>query len=207
MECINYSDFLDTCQTGDLVLYNSTAIYSRIIEVLSGSKYSHISFILKNPTWLHSDLSGIYVFESGLEPSKDILSGDKVFGVQLTSMDLIKEEYINAKCGYIYHVKNDFERTQEYYDKLKDLIINTDKTKYDLNPIDWLKAKFNINIGKRIVNRFFCSALVAYLMENLNQIEKNIDWSYIAPYRFSKNSKDCLNFINCNVNNEKYIRF
>ncbi len=44
-------------------------------------------------------------------------------------------------------------------------------------------------------------------MENLNQIEKNIDWSYIAPYRFSKNSKDCLNFINCNVNNEKYINF
>lgn len=207
MSSIDFSTFIENCQTGDLLLFSSNAIYSRLIEILSFSKFSHVAYIIKNPTWLHPDLSGVYIFESGSEPTVDALSKHKVFGVQLTPIEEIYKDYKNAYCGYIYHVQNDFDRTEEYYSKLKELMIKTDSKSYDLNPIDWIKARFDINIGERKVYTFFCSALVGYLMESFNHIRDNIDWSYVSPRRFSVNSADALQFINCKMNPEKYIKF
>ncbi len=207
MEDIDFSNFIETCETGDLLLFNSTAFYSRFIELLSGSKYSHVAYVIKNPTWLHPDLSGIYIFESGAEPSNDALSNNKIFGVQLTPIEEIIKQYKNATYGYLYYVQNKFNRSEEYYDRLKTVILQTDTKKYDLNPLDWIKAKFDINIGERKVNNFFCSALVGYIMEETNQLDKKIDWTYVAPRRYSVKSKDVLPFINCEILPEKFITF
>lgn len=207
IDCIDFSKFIESCETGDLLLFNSTAFYSRFIELLSGSKYSHIGYIIKNPTWLHPDLSGVYLFESGKENTNDVISQHKIFGVQLTPMEEIVKEYKTATYGYLYYVQNKFDRTDDYYVKLKNIILQTDTKKYDLNPIDWIKAEFNINIGVRKVDRFFCSALVAYIMEQVGHLDKDIDWTYVAPRRYSKEAKDSLSFINCEVMPEKYITF
>ncbi len=207
MECIEFSKFIETCDTGDLLLFNSTAFYSRFIELLSGSKYSHVAYLIKNPTWLHPDLSGIYIFESGAEQSIDALSNNKIFGVQLTPIEEIIKEYKTAQYGYLYYVQNKFDRTNEYYEKLKNIILQTDTKKYDFNPIDWIKAEFNINIGERKINKFFCSALIGYIMEETEQLDKKIDWTCIAPRRYSVKSKDVLPFINCEILPEKFIRF
>jgi hypothetical protein len=207
MESIDFSNFIENCDTGDLLLFNSTAFYSRFIELFSRSKYSHIGYIIKNPTWLHPDLSGIFLFESGAECTKDVLSQHKIFGVQLTPMEEIVKQYRSATYGYIYYVQNKFDRTNDYYENLKNVILKTDTKKYDLNPIDWIKADFDINIGIRKVDKFFCSALVGYIMEEVGHLDKNIDWTYIAPRRYSKNAKDILPFINCEIMPEKYINF
>ena len=50
MESIPMNKLLETCQTGDILLYTSTHWYSRAIEWASNSKFSHISFILRDPT-------------------------------------------------------------------------------------------------------------------------------------------------------------
>jgi hypothetical protein len=207
MECIDFSNFIKNCETGDLLLFNSTAFYSRFIELLSGSKYSHIGYIIKNPVWLHLDLSGVYLFESAKEKSNDVISQEKIFGVQLTPIEEIEREYKSATYGYLYYVQNKFDRTEQYYENLKNVILQTDTKKYDLNPIDWIKAEFNINIGQRKINSFFCSALVAYIMEQVGHLDKDINWTDIAPRRYSKDAKDKLLFINCEVMSEKFIRF
>ncbi len=194
--------FLENCNTGDLLLFNSTAIYSRLIEIISGSKYSHVAYIIKNPTWLHPDLSGVYIFESGAEPTKDALSNQLIFGVQLTPIETIINQYKNAKCGYLYYVQNNFNRDDDYINKLKEIILSTDKKIYDFHPIDWIKAKFDINVGVRKTNTFFCSALVAYIMEQVNHLPNTIDWTYVSPRRFSIKSKDCLEFINCHITDD-----
>jgi hypothetical protein len=203
---MEFENFLETCNTGDLLLFSSNAIYSRLIEILSGGKYSHIGYIIKNPTWLHPDLSGVYIFESGKEPTKDVLSNELIFGVQLTPIETIINQYKNARCGYLYYIKNNFTRTNDYFNQLKDTIFSTDKKIYDFNPIDWIRAKFDINVGKRKTNTFFCSALVAYIMEKVNQLPNTIDWTNISPKRFSKNSTDFLEFINCDIEGEIFLK-
>ena len=206
MSSIDFSNFIENCQTGDLLLFSSNAIYSRLIELLSFSKFSHIAYIIKNPTWLHPDLSGVYLFESGAEPTVDVLSKHKVFGVQLTPIEEIYKDYKNSYCGYLYYVKNDFDRTEDYYSKLKEILIKTDGEKYDLDPIDWIKARFDINVGQRKINSFFCSALVGFILESVGQIHNDVDWTYVSPRRYSVNSSDALQFINCIINPEIYIK-
>ena len=55
---IKLDTFLETCQTGDILLYNSNYWYSRLIEWGSGSKFSHISIVLRDPTFINEKLTG-----------------------------------------------------------------------------------------------------------------------------------------------------
>ena len=87
MESINYSDFIQSCDSGDLILYTSKKWYSYIIEFLGWSKYSHVSMVIKDPIWISPDLKGLYIFESGAEDVKDVLDGKKVYGVQLVKLE------------------------------------------------------------------------------------------------------------------------
>jgi hypothetical protein len=43
--------------------------------------------------------------------------------------------------------------------------------------------------------------------QRVSSLDKDIDWTYIAPRRYSKQSKDKLLFLNCEVMPEKYITF
>ena len=77
---ISLADFLETCQTGDILLYNSQYWYSRLIEWGSGSKFSHISIILRDPTFINENLNGLYILESSYEDIPDSNTGEK-YGV------------------------------------------------------------------------------------------------------------------------------
>ena len=80
---ISRDEFLESCQTGDILLYNSSTLVGRAIEWLSYSKFSHISIILRDPVYINPELKGLYVIESGSEGIKDVISGKKVIGVQV----------------------------------------------------------------------------------------------------------------------------
>ena len=83
MENITSELFLETCQTGDLLLYNTNVWYSRLIELASNSKYSHISMILRDPTYIDPKLKGLYILESCKESIPDSVSGNLTYGVQI----------------------------------------------------------------------------------------------------------------------------
>ena len=207
MDYIDYNDFIESCQTGDILLYSSRCWYSYFIEFLGWSKFSHVSIIIKDPTWINPELKGLYIFESGAEQVLDVIEDKKIFGVQLVKLEDALKEYNNSSQGYVYYIKNNCIRNESFYDKLKSIILNVDGIPYDLNPKDWIGARFNIKVIHRQSIRFFCSALVAYVLTNLNMLNTDTDWTIIAPREYSYYEKKRLNFINCELEPEKLIKF
>ncbi len=205
---IDKEEFLKSCQTGDILLYNSNTIIGRTIELLSYSKFSHISIILRDPTFINPELKGLYVIESGSEKIKDVVSGKKVIGVQVIPLDYVLSQYQNASFGYLYYRKLDCVRDQKFNDKMKEIVMTTDGKFYDINPLDWIKAKFDIEIGdEQKENTFWCSALASYIYVKLGFLEKTLPWTIIAPRRFSYYEDERLTFVDCKLSPEQFIKF
>lgn len=205
MENIKYKEFLENCQTSDLLLYSSKRWYSYIIEILGWSKYSHVSMIIKDPVWIDDNLKGLYIFESGVENTNDVIENHHVYGVQLVRLEDALKNYKDGSIGDVYYVKTNFERTDSFYDKLKSIIINNDNKPYDLNPIHWIAAKFNIKLVHRETIRFFCSALMGYVLTELKLLPENTDWTIITPKKYSYYERCRLEFTNCTIDPEKQI--
>ena len=203
---IKLDTFLETCQTGDILLYNSNYWYSRLIEWGSGSKFSHISIILRDPTFINEKLTGLYILESSYEDIPDSNTGEKVWGVQIIPLDHVIEEYKKSYVGNLYYRRLETKKTEDFYVKLKDCIKHTEGDKYDLNPLDWFKAEFQINIGNtRKENTFWCSALVGYVYCHMGFIDKDISWSILPPRKFSHYENDRLTYSNCSLHPERLI--
>ena len=203
---IKLDTFLETCQTGDILLYNSNYWYSRLIEWGSGSKFSHISIILRDPTFINEKLTGLYILESSYEDIPDSNTGEKVWGVQIIPLDHVLEEYKKSYVGNLYYRRLETKKTEDFYVKLKDCIKHTEGDKYDLNPLDWFKAEFQINIGDtRKENTFWCSALVGYVYCHMGFIDKDISWSILPPRKFSHYENDRLTYSNCSLHPERLI--
>ena len=78
---------------------------------------------------------------------------------------------------------------------------------YDTDPIDWIKAKFNIELGNlQKTDTFWCSALVAYSYVKLGFLNEDIPWTIITPQDFSCTSSRLI-FKNCCLSDEKKIIF
>ena len=205
---VTKEDFLESCQTGDILLYNSNTLVGRAIELLSYSKFSHISIILRDPTFINPELKGLYIIESGSERIKDVMSGKKVLGVQVIPLEYVLSQYENGRFGYLYYRKLSCIRNEEFDKSIKEVVINTDGKVYDINPLDWIKAEFEIEIGdEQKENTFWCSALVSYIYVKLGFLDKTLPWTIIAPRRFSYFEDERLTFKNCKLEPEKFIDF
>lgn len=206
-ETISYKKILENCETGDILLYNTRFWYSRIIEYVSGSKYSHISIILKNPIYLNPNLKGIYVLESALEEDiNDINLDKKIDGVQIIPISHVFDQYKNSNIGNLYYRKLNTNRDNLFIDNLKNTINKIEGDKYDVNILDWIKAALNIQLGNLYRdNTFWCSAMVTYVYIQLNLLDKNIPWTIISPKKYSFYEKDSIQLINSSLDPELYI--
>ena len=208
MTSITVEKFLDSCQTGDILLYSTSLWYSKIIEKCTGSKYSHISIILRDPVYIDPKLKGLYILESGFERTPDPTDGKIKFGVQIKSLNEVLESYESSWLGTLYYRKLECTRDELFYEKL-DKIYNIVYDKpYDINLCDWIKAAFKIDIGnEHKTNTFWCSALVAFIYCKMNLLE-NVPWTMVSPKEFSYyEDSNSLKFINCVLNKEQYIEF
>ena len=204
---ISLADFLETCQTGDILLYNSQYWYSRLIEWGSGSKFSHISIILRDPTFINKKLNGLYILESSYEDIPDSNTGEKVWGVQIIPLQHVIDEYQKSYVGNLYYRRLETEKDESFYNKLKECVTHTEGDKYDLNPLDWFKAEFQLDVGNtRKENTFWCSALVGYVYCQLGFIDQDISWSILPPRKFSHFENDRLTYYNCILAPEKLIK-
>lgn len=203
---ISLADFLETCQTGDILLYNSQYWYSRLIEWGSGSKFSHISIILRDPTFINEKLNGLYILESSYEDIPDSNTGEKVWGVQIIPLQHVLDEYQKSYVGNLYYRRLETEKDESFYNKLKECVNHTEGDKYDLNPVDWFKAEFQLDVGNtRKENTFWCSALVGYVYCQLGFIDQDISWSILPPRKFSHFENDRLTYYNCSLHPERLI--
>jgi hypothetical protein len=211
---ISYEEFTKNLKTGDIILYDTRFWYSRLIEYFSNSIYSHVALIIKNPTWLAPNLiEDYYVIESGGEVFNDSITEKPKCGVRVSSLRIVYEQYLNGGYGqlYIRNISTDLcmnvieQSIKKAYDKVMNDI-------YDFNPIDWLRAYYDIDksLNEIVINNqtektntFTCSAFIAYIFVEIGFLDKNIPWTILSPSDFSVHKKR-LTFKNCSFTPDKF---
>jgi hypothetical protein len=190
---MNIHDKIDkfNLKTGDIVLFHGEGFwFSYLVERFTKSQYSHIGMILKDPTYIDDKLKGIYLLESGKEDFRDAENDQMKFGVQITDFKKMVESY----RGNIYIRKLNtkiFVNFDKQIEKLHGIIHNK---RYDDTISDLLKADLHIKSkDDRRVDKFFCSALVAYVYCQLGLLDSDIDWCLFAPIDFDSQHLIALN--------------
>jgi hypothetical protein len=197
----------DQFDTGDIVLFSDiTYIPSRIIEWVTGSKYSHVGIILKDPTYINPLLKGTYILEStGLSHIVDSEDNKTKTGVQIRDFESVWKDY----NGAIFWRKLNAQRDDEFIKKLVDAHTKIYDKPYDVHPIDWFKSMLNDRHGDiQVTTRFFCSALVTYLYDTWGFVPSDTPWTIIRPKDLGTENvtSNRMNFINCTVDNEIMIK-
>lgn len=186
-------------ETGDIMLYSSSNNnkgfqhwFEQLIKWTTHSNITHTAVILKDPTFIHPSLRGVYVWESGFEGSLDPQDNKIKFGVQITPIHHVLEiakERNDIVC--IRKIKNKTKTTfndnilreihQVVYDK-----------PYDIFPYHMIEAVIKKNKTPQRTDRFFCSALVGYIYTKCGILHENTDWSIMTPNDFSLESQSLI---------------
>jgi hypothetical protein len=196
---------MSTLETGDILLYHTNFWYSRAIEFFGRSHYSHVAIVLKDPHWLtvhHSSLSepmksmkevdvngnvqlgaGYYILESALtEENPDPITGKIESGVQIQLLKPIINKYLNEGWGRLYYRKLVIRRDTNFYTMLNQAYKIAEGIKYDIDPVDWIKAMVgDISGPVQRKDRFWCSALVAFVLTYLGVFDSKLPWSLMTP--------------------------
>jgi hypothetical protein len=195
-------------QTGDLILFRGTSWISKLVEWVGISKYSHIGIIIKNPKFLNPELEdGIYLLESSWNDTPDVEDKEFKVGVQLHFLEDVLKEYPKGSID-VRHIQ--CERNDSFFTKLIEIHKEIHNKPYDLNPCDWLCARYNIacpfppNAYFQTKKSFWCSALVSYIFCELGLINKEINWTLMAPREFSSDEGKLIQF-QCTVEKEKLL--
>ena len=85
---------MNDLNTGDMLLFSPSKkgrfgflkALDWLIETTTHSPYTHVAFVLKDPTFIHPHLKGLYIWESGYEGTRDPQDGKIKLGVQITSL-------------------------------------------------------------------------------------------------------------------------
>lgn len=185
---MDFEKFVHECKTGDIILCSGTRWYSRLIEWWLKSPISHVGIIYRD---LHT--AEIYLLQSELR--------DGAQGVRLTPIGAILDDYKMGRYRMLYLRKLDYKRNLRFHNTMKYILRVTLHTRYDDDPLDWLKIVIKHNFGNiHRTNEFICSALVAFCYIQFGFLDKNLPWSVLTPNMFSSYSK-VLNF-NCNLSND-----
>lgn len=195
---------MDTLETGDILLFQGTkSLLDKTIEFFTGSKWSHIGIVLKDPSFLPIPLKGYYLWESCYERFNDSETKKIKFGVEIVDLNKVLNESKNNQN--IYYRKVKFNYTKEQLDEKLYKIYNKVKNKpYDILPCDWINAYLQKDKNPQKTNRFFCSALVGYIFTKLNCLDEDTDWSIMRPCDFDDYSK--YNFKNVKIDKVTYLK-
>jgi hypothetical protein len=196
MNSITYFELKATCDTGDILLFNTRRYwYDRLIEKFTYSKFSHVGVILKDPYYLSDNCKiGIFLLESGRENFTDVSNNDFIYGVQVVDLDKVVNGYVKSlqtdqNMGNLYYRKLKCERNKDFFKICEQSIKQVYNSPYDLLPQDWIKSELHNYNGDSTkiqrLNTFWCSALASYLYTKLDFISHQTPWTLIQPTQFS----------------------
>lgn len=202
--------FLEQLESGDLIIFSATKSYKNwyatLIEFITGSPYSHVGIIIKDPTFTPTPLKGLYVLESGWESENDVEQSTKKFGVMLQLLD----DVVRLYDGRIWIRRLKVERDFIFYEKLSQAHSDMHNLPYDDNPIHMLSALFSYVARESIIDKrgniseVWCSALVTYIYMKLGLIDQKTDWSMIFPFDYGEGGR--IVFINSSLDQLTQIK-
>lgn len=212
---------LDELETGDILLYGGTQFwFSRIIRWWTKSKWSHISIVLKNPTFIDEALNdGVYIWESGIENIRDAENNKFKFGVQINSLEDILKQYDGYVCCRKLHCDMSKEKMDESLEALHKIVHGDE---YDTNPYDLMIATDSVKEVEepemrgwwiwdwfrpthRRTNTYFCSALVGFVYTQLGLLPDTTRWSECSPEFFSSRENPNMKLIKGKLDDDKLI--
>lgn len=166
----------------DILLFSGQNYWvSRVIEWVTGSEFSHVGIVLKSPTYLHPDLTGIYLLESGQELKPDAEDGVPKLGVQITELNGLLSQY----GGVVYRRRLDCNK-EGMREQMKKVHQEIHGKPYDFNLIDIMESVTGCYLNNcKIEKRFFCSALVTFVYMRLGLLPEDIAWTIVEPKQFS----------------------
>jgi hypothetical protein len=184
------TDF-DTLQTGDIILFEETSSSSRVIGLLdwiikraTHSGFTHVAFVLRDPTFIHPSLKGLYIWESGWEGKPDPQDGKVKLGVQITPL----HEYLHGFIGNVYIRRLEKGRESVTPEALEEIHTVVHDKPYDTCVVDWIEAWLRCDPKPQKTNRFWCSAFVSYILVKLGFVDNLVDWSIVRPSDLSSTS-------------------
>jgi hypothetical protein len=184
--------------TGDIILFSGdSGCLDRIIRRCSGSIYTHVGIIIKNPV---GQREGVYMLESGAEPLPDVETGKRIFGVQLQRLENVAD-----RKGVFYR-KLHLDKSRDLTKPLCAIDHLIHGRPYDVNSLDWLKAELRV-LDKDIVweqqtSSFWCSALAAFIYVKLGLLGQNVPWSLVSPKEWGTERSETLKFLECYLDKE-----
>jgi hypothetical protein len=164
-------------QTGDILLMGTRNFwFSRIIEIVTQSPWSHVGIILKDPIWIDPSLQGYYFWQSGMETFPDAESGQNKFGIRIDGL----AEILSTYDGYASVRKlNVPTPIPDFNSKLIQIHHDVNNKKYDTDILDFLDVAEQIQTSdswfsgfSKKTNKFFCSAIVCYIYCKLGLLSK-----------------------------------
>lgn len=180
---ISNTQFIDSVQSGDILLFKSNDISAKLQRGLTQSSYDHVALLLKDESQL-----------------VELLESTSQFGVKKVYWaDFIEYNWHLLYRRLVYR-KLDCPRPLEFYTKLEEYINKVEGKKYSLSPSKLFKDKAP---GQE--NSFFCSELVASAYKALNLLPKSPKSSSYLPVHFS--SRKTMNLINSSLSQEFIIDF
>ncbi len=187
-----YDEIFKNFKTGDILLFHGENYwFSYVVEWFTWSKFSHIGIILKDPTYIDYQLKGYYLLESGTESFPDAVYHKIEFGVQIVDL----EKLFNNYQGEIYYrsLQLPSDNEKQIYDiKIPTVLSKIWKKichlKYDDEIWDLFRVEFGINWGDmKRKNKFFCSALTAFIYSQFQFFDKPVEWDLMTPQAFDDN--------------------
>ena len=208
-ELLNNDEF----QTGDILLIQHKKQYSNLFELFisffdmlittfSKSEYTHAAIIVKDPDFVDPPLKGLYILESGFETFPDAENNTYKVGAELEDFTKVMN---SLKGSNVYYRKLVCERDETFYNNLKKAHTELHNKPYDILPTDWLKSAVHLNIGDtQSKNRFWCSALVAYVFVCFGFLPKDTPWTIVSPKMLGTEHPDKfdLKFEKCSLEKE-----
>ena len=210
---IDYHQVLENLdlQTGDVLLMGTkTFWFSRLVEKVTGSKWSHVGIVLKDPTWINPSLTGYYFWQSGTENFPDSENDQKKFGVRIDDLEEILSDYDGYVSVRRLQLKEPIPNLEE---KLKEIHEVVHGKTYDLDILDFLNAREEVETSSgwfskysKKTSSFFCSALAAYIYSHLGLLPKDTEWTKCEPKTFSDQNTDLKLEMNAELRPEYPIK-
>ena len=217
---MSYTMNFDTSQfrTGDMLLFHHEQDYNGcfncffscftgLIELFTQSKYSHAAIIIRDPDFTDPPLKGLYVLESSFETFPDAEDNKYKLGVELEEFDKVISAAKPDET--IYWRRLNCVRDENFYKILNETHSIVHNKPYDLFPPDWFNALIHNKYATdgQTINRFWCSALVAYVYVQWGFLPQTTQWTYVTPKMLGSEMPDKykLKYSNCFLEKERRI--
>tara|TARA_B100000424_G_scaffold270488_1_gene269950 strand:- start:1243 stop:1854 length:612 start_codon:yes stop_codon:yes gene_type:complete len=179
----------DDWKTGDLILFkHKNSCFGKMIKFFTGSDYTHVGIILRNPGFTNPPLIGLFFWESSDENFPDAEDHKKKIGVEIVDLGELISRVGTIKLFYRkLTLNNGFTIDNS---RLKEIHETVHNKPYDIVPLDWIEAYLQYDLNPQKRDRFWCSAFAGYVYVQLGLLPYNTDWSIMRPSDFSSERKD-----------------